>query len=362
MLVKFCYPIYNPCYRVLDVARDWNIDLACVTTDLELVRRQPFRIAALRVFYNQPTIHGYESELSDLDASQFDFVILSDAEYHQPKDVLSWINSSGIENYVLATSGQFHNFVFTDRIIYRNFWLPRFLEVNTYQETFADIKPYLFDALLGARRPNRDFFMLAAEHHELLNLGISTYRLGFPGGFVDNYTDAVVNAYPNTKLHYPYVSPNLDPLWEPCQEITNTISFYTPFNIYRNTWYSVLCETISYGRDFFLSEKTMKAFYAQRLFVHIGAQYFLQRLHNLGFETFGDIIDEGYDRESNAVRRYQRAFDQIIALSKENHSNLYYKLRPRLEHNHHWLVVQKERSLQSMSELLRQYLSKFILD
>lgn len=359
---KFRYPVYNPCFHVHDVAKDWNIDETCVTDNLALVLAQPYKIAALRVFYNQPQIYDYDSAIASIDASRFDFVILSDAEYYQPCDVLRWIEQTGIENYVFATSGKFHNFVFTDRMVYRNFWLPRFLELNTYQDTFAATKPYLFDALLGSRRPNRDFFMLAADHHDLLNLGIATYRLGFPGGFVNHCTDLVTNLYSNTKLRHPYVSSNLNPAWEPFNEVTNTVSFYTPFEIYRNTWYSILCETISYGWDFFLSEKTMKALYAQRLFVHLGARHFLQNLHVLGFETFGDVIDESYDRDEIDINRFRRSFDQLVFLNKENHAALYQKLKPRLEHNHHWLISQKEKSLHEMSALLKRYLEPVMLD
>lgn len=362
MPVKFRYPIYNPCYQTLDVARDWGIDPSCTTTDLTLVLTQPFKVAALRVFYNQPHIHSFEPSIATVDASQFDFVILSDAEYSQPHDIQQWIKQCGIKNYVLATGGKFHNFALTERMVYRNFWLPRFLEVNQYQDTNADNKPYLFDALLGARRPNRDFFMLAAQHHGLLESGIATYRPGFPGGFTDFHTDLVADIYPDTELLYPYVSPNLNPAWEPRQEITNTISFYTPHDIYRNTWYSILCETISIGWDFFLSEKVMKAFYAQRIFVHFGAQYFLQRLHELGFETFGDIIDESYDQTPASVIRFQQAFDQVIALSKQDHASIYKKLQPRLEHNHYCLISQIEKSRQEMTALLSRYLQPIMVD
>jgi hypothetical protein len=360
MPVKFRYPIYNPCYQTLDVAQDWNIDPACVTTDLELVRQQPYKIAALRVFYNQPTVYSFDPEVATIDAREFDFVILSDAEYSKPHDIQAWIDQSGITNYVLAHGGKYHGHTLDDRTVYRSFWLPRFLAVNTDCNTNTGNKPFLFDALLGARRPNRDFVMLAAKHHGLLNQGIATYRLGFPGSFTDFHTDLVHGLYPSTELDYPYVSPNLNPAWEPGPVTSNTISFIAPHDIYRNTWYSLLCETISIGQDFFFSEKIMKALYSRRAFVHFGAQNYLHQLHQLGFETFGDIIDESYDQTVPSVVRFQQAFDQVIALSQQDHVALYKKIAPRLEHNHNHLVAQVDKSHHDMVALLVQHLAPFI--
>jgi hypothetical protein len=361
MPVKFRYPIYNPCHRALDVAQDWNIDPACVTTDLEVVRQQPYKIAALRVFYNQPFVYSFDPEVAKVNASEFDFVILSDAEYNKPHDIQAWINSQGITNYVLAQGGKYHDYVpDANNTVYRSFWLPRFLQVNTDQNTNTDHKPFLFDALLGARRPNRDFIMLAAKHHDLLDQSVVTYREGFPGGFVDFHSELVANLYPEIVLDYPYVSPNLNPAWEPGPVTSNTISPLVPHDIYRNTWYSVLCETISIGQDFFFSEKIMKALYARRLFVHFGAQNFLQHLHTLGFETFGDVIDESYDQTVPSVVRFQQAFDQIVALSQGDHASLYKKLAPRLEHNHNHLIAQKNKSHQDMAALLMQHLAPVI--
>jgi hypothetical protein len=354
--VKFTVPVYNPCHQVLDVARDWNIDPACTTQDLSLVQQQCFRVAALRVFYNRADVYSYQPELANVDASQFDLVILSDAEYHQPRDIDAWIKQSGIKHYVLAFGGKFYNHDPDHSCeLYRSYWLPKLLELNHYQPTDQVHKPYLFEALLGARRPNRDFFMLAAQHHDMLDQGIVTYREGFPGGFVDQHSDLISALYPRQSVLHPYISPNLDPAWEPRPNVTNTISFYAPYEIYQRTWYSILCETINIGWDFFFSEKIMKALYSQRIFLHFGAQYFLKNLHDLGFETFGDVIDESYDTTPNSTERFPQAFDQLLALRNQNHHALYQKLQPRLQHNHDHLMSLVQKSHQDMAALLRQH-------
>ena len=81
----------------------------------------------------------------------------------------------------------------------------------------------------------------------------------------------------------------------------------------------------------------MKVLYGQRVFVHLGARGFLKHLHTLGFQTFGDIIDESYDTEPSNLVRWQRACDQMQALSKMDYQLVYDKVRSRLEHNHRHL-------------------------
>jgi hypothetical protein len=57
----------------------------------------------------------------------------------------------------------------------------------------------------------------------------------------------------------------------------------------------VVCETRITGNVFFVTEKTWRCILARRPFIVVGSQFFLQNLKRLGFETFNDFWDEGYD-------------------------------------------------------------------
>ena len=144
--VKLRYPIYCP----LDfVAHDWGI--APATKNLQVVLDNPYRIAALPVMFNESHMWCYNAVLAQLDLSQFDLIILSDIEFESVANIQAWISQNQIKKYVLATGGQIANDIFDSTcMVYRPWWSYNLLKFNEYQDTAADQKPFLFDALVKA--------------------------------------------------------------------------------------------------------------------------------------------------------------------------------------------------------------------
>ena len=314
--MKFQYPVYNPCVDVIDVVRDWFGDFAKDTQDQTLALAQPFSVAAVRAFYNCPDIFSYDPFIAQIDVSKFDLVLISDIEYFKHQDIEQWAAENNIKNYVIAVGG----ILATDQIdpgymIRRHHNIERYVSRNQYVNTAGLDKPFLFDCMLGARRPHRDYVMLAMTRTGLLDQSIVTYRAGFPGEVVNEYNKIFADRFPGTELNWPYVSPNLDPAWEVSNQVTNHISCVSPDKIFQNTHYSIICETLGTGDDFFLSEKTVKAMFARRVFVMFGPRHFLRRLHELGFQTFDAILDESYDDEPVDEIRYQKAMLQVLRLA-----------------------------------------------
>jgi hypothetical protein len=64
---------------------------------------------------------------------------------------------------------------------------------------------------------------------------------------------------------------------------------------YPNIFVDIVCETRISGNVFFVTEKTWRCILARRPFIIVGSQFFLQNLKRLGFKTFNDFWDEGYD-------------------------------------------------------------------
>ncbi len=314
--MKFRYPIYNPCVNVVNVSHDWGHGVFESTQDRELALQQPFSVAAVRAFYNCPNIFSFDPALANISVADFDLVLISDIEYFKHQDIEQWAAENNITNYLLALGG----ILSSDQIdstttLYRHYNIDRYLCRNHYVDTSGINKPYLFDCLLGARRPHRDYVMLALTCTGLLDRSIVTYRAGFPGEIINNYSDQYANLFPSTTLNWPYVSPNLDPGWEVDGQISNQISCAAPDKIFQNTHYSIVCETVGTGSDFFLSEKTVKAMFAKRVFVVFGPRHFLKRLRDIEFETFGSVIDESYDDEPCDDVRFQKAMLQVLKLA-----------------------------------------------
>ena len=88
----------------------------------------------------------------------------------------------------------------------------------------------------------------------------------------------------------------------------------------------------------FFSEKTAKALIAHRLFVAFSGYRFLHNLRELGFQTFGSVIDESYDQIRNDAERFTAAFEQVQALCVLPQTQVLEAVRPVLEHNHDMIM------------------------
>jgi len=222
---------------------------------------------------------------------------------------------------------------------YRPYWLPHFITSNPEQPILTGTAEHVFDVLLGSRKLHRDYVMQQLTQSKLLQHSVVTYRNCFHGGDVNGATD----------FEWPYVSPNLKPEWEVADAINHQVSFQTPWQIYQHTQYSIVCESIGDGHDFFFTEKTMKVLWAQRVFVMFGVQYFLQNLHDLGFHTFGNVIDESYDTMADPVKRWAAAWAAAVELSKLDYATVLAMTQPAREHNHR-RMIELEHEMQTRAQ------------
>lgn len=357
MNAEFKYPVYNPFHKTFDVALDWG--LRYTTQDINLALAQPFSVAAVPVFYNESYVHTYDPTLLDIDLSKFDLVLISDMEYYTQEGIEAWISRQNIKNYVLAVGGIDPTDNLKPNQVYRPYWVRHFLNCNpTFQDNRADEKPYLFDVLLGARRPHRDYVMMALDKTKLLERSIATYRDCFPGAVINDQNNEFQKIFWDTPLRWPYVSPHLEPSWEVSNRINNQISFISPVEIYKKSWYSIICETAGTGTNFFLSEKTIKAMFNHRMFVMFGPVGYLAKLREQGFETFRLIIDESYDSEARDYKRFEMAMHQVMQLAWfEDPAEMYRLAQPVLEHNYNRLHEVEFKRQVELREMLHTYIS-----
>lgn len=351
--------IYNPNWGV-DVARDWGLEAEEV--DLSTALQQPYRIACVPACFTNPanfTHQSFRQAQLQIDLAKFDLVVISDIEQERSSWIYEWIESQKIKNYVLAI-GATHNSetgINDKTTILRSWWMYNLMRMNSFNEYLDLDKPYWFDILLGARRPHRDFVMLNLQKHsQLLDKSIVTYRDVFSGEIIDAQTTDIHNYFSDYKLSWPYVSKNLDPSWEVEDTIRKSISPLVPWQIYRQTWYTVVCETGYTGDGFFLTEKTTKALIAKRIFVMFAPCQFLKYLRELGFKTFDSVIDESYDEELVDLKRYQMAFAQMLSLTHQDPVEIYKKVEPILDHNRQRLIDLQSETNARMQELLQQHI------
>ena len=117
-----------------------------------------------------------------------------------------------------------------------------------------------------------------------------------------------------------------------------SLSQVVPVNIYNQTAYSVVTETNYMNSYTFYTEKTVKPILGRRLFVSFSGQHYLRNLHNLGFKTFGNIIDESYDEEPDVTKRYSMVAEQIKYLIDTPQEQILAEVQPIAEYNYNHLM------------------------
>ena len=114
---------------------------------------------------------------------------------------------------------------------------------------------------------------------------------------------------------------------------------------YRDTSFSIVCETHFTSDILFVSEKVWKPIVNGHPFMIVGTPASLAYLRSLGFQTFTPIIDESYDALIDTGERMQALFaviDRLGALDDNGRAAMLYQMQPVLEHN-----VQHLRQLRS---------------
>ena len=82
---------------------------------------------------------------------------------------------------------------------------------------------------------------------------------------------------------------------------------------YVDTVCSIVSETNDNDYEVFMTEKIWKPIIAQHVFIVHGNHLYLQKLREMGFKTFGNYFNEGYDLEQDKDKR----IDMLVALCEE---------------------------------------------
>ena len=110
---------------------------------------------------------------------------------------------------------------------------------------------------------------------------------------------------------------------------------------YHNSLVSISTETTFHTHIMAVTEKSFKAIKYKHPFILAGAQGLLQNVRDLGYKTFDDFWDEGYDDIFNPNKRLQRIVqicEEINSWSDDQVREFRHEVKPILEHNYELLV------------------------
>ena len=109
---------------------------------------------------------------------------------------------------------------------------------------------------------------------------------------------------------------------------------------YQTTFASFINETyIDENFDAFFTEKCMKPLAYGHPFLLFSSAGALDKLHTLGFQTFGDVFDESYDLIENPQLRFEhllRETQRLCNLSLSELAKIKQHVWPRIVHNREW--------------------------
>jgi hypothetical protein len=87
---------------------------------------------------------------------------------------------------------------------------------------------------------------------------------------------------------------------------------------YQDTYFSLVTETVFDYPYSFRTEKIWKPVAIGHPFIAVANQGFYQDLHNLGFQTFGSVIDESFDQIENNTDRLDRIVEIVQDLCQQD--------------------------------------------
>lgn len=257
---------------------------------------------------------------SELHSSTVDFI----RRFDRPK--MRWFLCGRMTPPLL--NGRTYPFLdwFTTTVhFYKNVRPTTLYDLNPYEP-----KPLMFDALLGRKKLHRDRAYNFIQDQGLADQGVVTY--------INTYNIDFQTATDSQWLWEDTGLEGHDTVQWTVEQVkyygySMSLSQVIPLNIYNQTAYSLVCETNCENDSVFFTEKTVKPILARRLFVMVANRYSLAMLRDLGFRTFGHIIDESYDEIEHYPDRQYAALEQLKWLCNQPQEQILAQCREVVDHN-----------------------------
>jgi hypothetical protein len=283
-------------------------------------------------------------------ASDWVFIIETEMYYHEyillsspdyiPPDNVKWLMPGtilGREQHII--DWQYHLWRLDNLYRIEN---KGYLECQRYHGWLRDHlqrldtpaeKKYVFDALLGTPRESRVWFrdqINGSPCRSQIMLRILPSLRNESGLPV---SEDVFHVEPEWQMNQEfYVAPTTSGV------SYGSVDSIVPSNIipitaHQQCYFSIISETGCENHTHMVTEKTAKALLAQRLFLPIAGRGFMRYLRNLGFQTFGDVIDESYDDIENNHERWSALIAEVERICSSDYQEIARRSQPILQHN-----------------------------
>lgn len=128
---------------------------------------------------------------------------------------------------------------------------------------------------------------------------------------------------------------------------------------YIDTYFSLVTETVfDYPYSFF-TEKIAKPLAMGHPWIVASSPGFYRDLKNLGFQTFGNIIDESFDEIDNHQDRMDRVFDIVHDLCQQDLIAFLHQCEPACHHNQQLLLEFASRSRGQFPQRFQTFIEQY---
>jgi hypothetical protein len=264
-------------------------------------------------------------------------------------------------------------------------FLPRILD---YKETLSaqqhtdeifqkHPKPYKFLFLNGRARPHRKYLYERLRRTGALDQALWTMLDAMPCvwrtfEFRENGID--IMATPTSLQHLPacyevdrYRSPQFGPIVPDRSNLKQELfnrewgEIYLEPAPYIDTYFSLVTETICAESSYsFRTEKIAKPLAMGHPFVVVSNAGFYRDLHNLGFRTFGHVIDESFDSIEHHQDRVDRIAQIITDLCQQDLASFLEACYNVCKYNQQRLAEVRDQVRQKFPDRFAQFIKKHV--
>lgn len=208
-------------------------------------------------------------------------------------------------------------------------------EVSRMPEIYNKIeKPYKFLFLNGRARPHRKYLYERFRQLDLLDSSLWTFLDG--RGTSNRQISLVENGQEllrtNTAIRYLPKQYEVDKFQDTQPNTPDYPHQYIKFELFNNLWgeiylraepyidtyFSLVTETVFEEPYTFRTEKIAKPLAMGHPWICAASQGFYRDLRNLGFQTFGHLIDESFDSISDHKSRMERIVSVVQDLCQQD--------------------------------------------
>ena len=128
---------------------------------------------------------------------------------------------------------------------------------------------------------------------------------------------------------------------------------------YIDTYFSLVTETVFAYPHSFRTEKIWKPIAIGHPWIAVASQGYYRDMRNLGFKTFGHLIDESFDDIANEQDRIERISEVVTDLLKQDLKSFLAAAEEVCKYNQQHLVEVRKTVKQELPTRLFNFLSKY---